>query len=113
MKKLILSVLILMSLPAFAESYTCYVSNFKLSFQENEMMSDLVIQDRVTGEFVYSGYVDSIQKFNGQLQYNFGRFKMSFKKEDIDNKEERLSGFADGTFGRGFYNTTLPCVMKN
>lgn len=79
-------------------------------FKTDDVMSDLVVRDRLTGEYVYTGYVDSIQNFNSQIQYNFGKFKMSFKAEDITNKEEKLFGFADGTFGRGFYNTSLRCV---
>ncbi len=110
MKKLILAALMMVSFSSFATEYSCYVSNFKLLFRADGMMSDLVVRDRVSGEYVYSGYVDSIQNFNENIQFNFGKFKMSFKAEDIQNNASKLYGFADGTFGRGFYNTTLPCV---
>lgn len=110
MKKLILCGLTLLSFSSFAQDFNCYVSNYKLEVTADDMMTDLIIRDRVTGEFVYTGYVDSIQKFGNQIQYNFGKFKMTFKAKDIEEIPERFSGFADGTFGRGFVNTTLPCV---
>ena len=109
MKKFILLALALLSFSAFAQDYTCYVSSFKLSFKADGQMSDLTIRDRVTGEFVYSNYVDSVQNFGNQVQYNFDRFKMTFKAKDIESSPDRFSGFADGTFGRGFLNTTMPC----
>lgn len=112
MKKLILACLMIISTSAMAENYSCFVGEFRLEFKSNEMMSELVVRDRVTGEYVYAGFVDSIQKSQNQSMYHFARFIMTFKTEDLANKEEKIFGFADGTFGRGFHHTTLRCHKK-
>jgi len=112
MKKFILLSLACFSFSSFAQDYSCYVSTFKLSFKADDMMSELVVRDRQTGEFIYSGFVDTVQNFGNQTQYHFGKFRMTFKAKDMENAPERFSGFADGTFGRGFYNTTLPCIKQ-
>ncbi|GEM_PF-4496122 len=83
MKKFILIALTLLSFSSFAQDYTCYVSSFKLSFKADGQMSDLIIRDRVTGEFVYTGYVDSIQNFGNQIQYNFSKFKMTPLRKQV------------------------------
>lgn len=119
MKKLFLSLLLLVSMNTFAKSvnYTCVFRYYQISITINGESTSMFLTDRMSHDTLYVGYVSRIETLGNFQKYYFypsnGRESiLTFNAQDIENQVERTSGWIDGQFNGWLLYDSFLC-LKN
>lgn len=115
--KILLIIVTLLSINAFADDYTCTFRNYTLDLDmTNDRSTGLFIIERYRYETLYVGYVGHIQRNRKTSDFYFygrnGENILTFNNSDLQNEPQRMHGRYEGTL-EGFYLVdNFTCTKK-
>ncbi len=117
MKRLLITLSLMLAIGAQAAEYNCRTRMIKLELKTTKDLTTLIIRDVQTGEFYFNGIMNESLNRDGitDMMFETGShifLQLKFKTSALNEEAEKLFGFARGWYGAGFVDDSIQC-MKN